>query len=112
MYDVRVDLVARANGIRSRILQCAGVPGCIGIAPTETLAKLVNHIGNTAERKPGSYPVELAQVCCRAALPAQDLDDRLQVTVVGEVRRILQSSSTKALSAPCWTRQPSVVAGA
>jgi hypothetical protein len=31
--------------------------------PTKTLAKLANHIAKTAERKPGSYPDQHAQVC-------------------------------------------------
>lgn len=85
LHGMRGDLVARAHKVRSRILQWAGIPTCIGIAPTKTLAKLANHIGKTAERKPGSYPKELAQVCNLAALPAQDLDDVLQATAVGEV---------------------------
>lgn len=85
LHGVRGDLVARAYKIRSRILQWTGIPTCIGIAPTKTLAKLANHIGKTAERKPGSYPAELAQVCNLGVLPAQDLDDVLQATAVGEV---------------------------
>lgn len=82
---VRGDLVARAFKIRSRILRWTGIPTCIGIAPTKTLAKLANHISKTAERKPGSYPVEMAQVCSLAALPAQELDAVLQATSVSEV---------------------------
>jgi len=85
LQGVRGDLVGRAHKIRSRILQWTGIPTCIGIATTKTLAKLANHIGKTAERKPGSYPQELAQVCNLAALPAQDLDDVLGATGVGEV---------------------------
>ena len=85
LHGVRGDLVLRAHKVRARILQWIGIPTCIGIAPTKTLAKLANHIAKTAERKPGSYPAELAQVCNLAALPAQDLDDILQATDVGEV---------------------------
>ena len=85
LHGVRGDLVLRARKVRERILQWIGIPTCIGIAPTKTLAKLANHIAKTAERKPGSYPQELAQVCNLAALPAQDLDDVLQATAVGEV---------------------------
>ncbi len=85
LHGVRGDLVQRARKVRERILQWIGIPTCIGIAPTKTLAKLANHIAKTAERKPGSYPQELAQVCNLAALPAQDLDDVLQATAVGEV---------------------------
>ena len=85
LQGVRGDLVARGHKVRDRILQWIGIPTCIGIARTKTLAKLANHIAKTAERKPGSYPAELAQVCNLAALPAQDLDDILQATDVGEV---------------------------
>jgi len=85
LHGVRGNLVQRAHLVRSRILQWTGVPCCVGIASTKTLAKLANHIGKTAERKPGSYPAELVQVCNLASLPAQDLDDVLQATDVGEV---------------------------
>ncbi|ARU04722.1 DNA polymerase V subunit UmuC [Comamonas serinivorans] len=82
---VRGDLVKRGHAIRSRILTWLGIPTCVGIAQTKTLAKLANHISKTAERKPGSYPAELAQVCNFAALPASDLDAILAATPVGEV---------------------------
>lgn len=82
---VRGDLTERARKIRARINQWIGVPCGIGIAPTKTLAKLANHIAKTAERKPGSYPAELAQVCNLATLPANDLDAVLGATGVGEV---------------------------
>ena len=85
LQGVRGDLVARARRVRERVLQWIGIPTCIGIAQTKTLAKLANHIAKTAERKPGSYPQELAQVCNLAALPAQDLDDVLAATGVGDV---------------------------
>lgn len=85
LQGVRGDLAHRARRVRERVLQWIGVPTCVGIAPTKTLAKLANHIAKTAERKPGSYPQELAQVCNLAALPAQDLDDVLSATGVGDV---------------------------
>ncbi|WP_374643217.1 Y-family DNA polymerase [Hydrogenophaga sp.] len=85
LNGVRGDLVARGHKVRDRILQWIGIPTCIGIAPTKTLAKLANHIAKTAERKLGSYPAELAQVCNLAALPGQELDDILLATDVGEV---------------------------
>lgn len=85
LHGVRGDLTRRAHVIRARILRWTGIPCGVGIAPTKTLAKLANHIAKTAERKPGSYPADLAQVCNLAALPAQDLDDVLRATAVGEV---------------------------
>ncbi|WP_070401335.1 Y-family DNA polymerase [Hydrogenophaga sp. PML113] len=85
LQGLRGDLVDRARRVRGRVLRWTGIPTCIGIAQTKTLAKLANHIAKTAERKPGSYPDDLAQVCNLAALPAQDRDDVLQATEVGEV---------------------------
>lgn len=85
LHGVRGNLVQRAHHVRSRILQWTGIPCGVGIASTKTLAKLANHIAKTAERKPGSYPAELAQVCNLASLPAQDLDDVLHATDVSEV---------------------------
>lgn len=82
---VRGDQIERARKIRARILQWIGIPCGVGIASTKTLAKLAYHIAKTAERKPGSYPAELAQVCDLAALPASDLDAVLAATEVGDV---------------------------
>ncbi|MDP2033410.1 MAG: Y-family DNA polymerase [Polaromonas sp.] len=79
------DLTDRARRVRERVLQWTGIPTGIGIAPTKTLAKLANHIAKSADRKPGSYPAELARVCNLARLPAADLEAVLQATAVGEV---------------------------
>ena len=85
LAGVRGDLTARSREVRERILQWTGIPTGIGMGATKTLAKLANHIAKTAERKPGSYPAELAQVCNLAALPASDLDAVFAATAVAEV---------------------------
>ena len=85
MAGVRGDLVGRSQLVRERILQWIGIPTGIGIGATKTLAKLANHVAKSADRKPGSYPAELARVCNLAVLPASDLDAVLQATEVGEV---------------------------
>lgn len=85
LAGVRGDLTARAWAIRSRILRWIGMPCGIGIGPTKTLAKLANHVAKSAERKPGSYPAELALVCNLAALPAADVQAILRATEVGDV---------------------------
>ena len=77
----------------------AGIPCGVGIGATKTLAKLANHVAKTAERKPGSYPAELAQVCNLAALPAQDLDDVLRATAVGEVWGVGRRISAQLIDA-------------
>ena len=85
LKGVRGDLVERSHKIRARILQWVGIPCCIGIGSTKTLAKLANHIAKTAERKPGVYSEKLAQVCNLSALPKEELDAVLAATPVGEV---------------------------
>lgn len=85
MAGVPGDITERARRVRERILQWTGIPTGIGIAGTKTLAKLANHVAKNADRKPGSYPAELARVCNLASLPAEDLDAVLQATDVGEV---------------------------
>lgn len=79
------DMTERSHVIRARVLQWVGIPCGIGIAPTKTLAKLANFVAKTAERKPGSYPSKLAQVCNLAQLPSEELDAVLDSTDVGEV---------------------------
>lgn len=85
LSGVRGDLVERSHKIRARVLQWVGIPCCIGLGPTKTLAKLANHIAKTAERKPGSYPARLAQVCHLGALSRLELEGVLAATDVGEV---------------------------
>jgi len=79
------DLVGRSRVLRARILQWLGLPSSIGIGPTKTLAKFANHVAKAAERKPGSYPPEHAQVCHLGALPPQRLEELLEATQVGDV---------------------------
>jgi DNA polymerase V len=85
MSGVRGDLVERSRRIRARILQWVGIPCGIGIGATKTLAKLANHVSKSAERKPGSYPDHMAQVCNLAALSPLALDAVFAATAVNEV---------------------------
>ena len=85
LAGVRGDLTDRARRIRARINAWVGIPCGIGIGSTKTLAKLANYIAKTAERKPGSYPAELAQVCNLVALQPDALAAVLATTEVGEV---------------------------
>jgi DNA polymerase V len=104
LSGMRGDLTDRARRIRARIHAWVGIPCGVGIGTTKTLAKLANHIAKTAERKPGSYPAEHAQVCNLCALTGTELDDLFMVTEVGEVwgvgRRIaaqLQAGGVKTV---------------
>lgn len=79
------ELTRRARVIRERILRSLGIPCCIGLAPTKTLAKLCNHIAKDAERKPGSYPAQLMQVCNWQELCQQQRKYLLQRTAVSDI---------------------------
>jgi DNA polymerase V len=82
---VRGDLKARAIAVRERIFRWVGIPCCVGIGPTKTLAKFANHVAKQAERKPGSYPVGHARVCDLSTLSQGERDALLSATEVGEL---------------------------
>lgn len=82
---IRGDLVMRSRKLRQRILDWVKIPTSVGIGPTKTLAKFANMVAKSAERKPGSYPAHLAQVCHLGAMPASELDAIMATTAVGEV---------------------------
>lgn len=107
-----LDLTRRAWAIRSRIQRWVGIPTCIGLAPTKTLAKLCNHIAKDAERKPGSYPIELARVCNWAELSSRMQRELLQRTPSGEVwgigKRIAKRLAEQGISTAWDVAQMSV----
>jgi hypothetical protein len=49
------DLTDYGQAIRQRVLQWVGLPVCVGIAPTKTLAKLANHVAKRCERYQGVF---------------------------------------------------------
>ena len=85
LTGLRGDMRERAVRLRQRVEDWIGIPCGIGIAATKTLAKLANHVAKTAERKPGSYPPGLAQVCHFGTLSAAEREAVLDATALGEV---------------------------
>ena len=79
------DLVAVGRDLRAAVLRETGLPTSVGFGATKTLAKLANHVGKTADRKPGSYPAQFSQVCNLGALSKDELDAVLAATEVGAV---------------------------
>lgn len=79
------DLEALGRRIREHVLQWLGLPTCVGFGPTKTLAKLANNIAKLAERKVGSYPAQLAQVCNLGAMSKRQLGWLFKRTPVDEV---------------------------
>lgn len=71
------DLVQYGQQIRARVLQWLGLPVCVGIATTKTLAKLANHVA----KKRSSY----AGVCDLSRLSGLELDTLCAEIDVGEV---------------------------
>ncbi|MBC9073422.1 Y-family DNA polymerase [Thauera sp. CAU 1555] len=71
------DRVAHGQRIRQRIAQWLGLPVCVGIAPTKTLAKLANHI---AKKDPA-----FEGVCDLAQMRVEERDARFGRIEVGEV---------------------------
>jgi DNA polymerase V len=67
------------------VLQWTGLPTSVGFASTKTLAKLANHVAKTADRKPGTYLAELAQVCRFGRMSRSELDRVMGATEVGNV---------------------------
>lgn len=75
--DGMSDLTSDAQTIRGTIKQCVGIPVCVGIATSKTLAKLANHVA----KKQKQYH----SVCDFNAMTARVLDNLLAKIEVGEV---------------------------
>jgi DNA polymerase V len=103
LSGVRGDLAERAFKIRDRIQRWTGIPTCVGIGPTKTLAKFANHVAKDAERKPGSYPERHAAVCDLSKLTRVELDELLAATPVGEVWGVGRQISKGLFDMGCST---------
>lgn len=71
------DLTETGQVIRHRIKQWVGLPVCVGIASTKTLAKLANHV---AKKRP-----QYEGVCNFKMMPVAQIDEILASIEVGEV---------------------------
>lgn len=65
------------QAIRGRVRQWTGIPVCVGIGPTKTLAKLANHIAKKNRQFDGVFDL--------AEYPPLELDSLLSSINVGEV---------------------------
>lgn len=73
--------------MRSTIKQCVGIPVCVGIAPSKTLAKLANHV---AKKQP-----RFNSVCNFNELPEDELDSLLEKIGAGEVWGVGRSTHAR-----------------
>ncbi|MFA6970604.1 MAG: Y-family DNA polymerase [Gallionella sp.] len=71
------ELTRYGQQMRSTIKQCVGIPVCVGIAPSKTLAKLANHV---AKKQPS-----FNGVCNFNELSEDELDNLLEKIGVGEI---------------------------
>jgi DNA polymerase V len=81
------------QAIRARVRQWTGIPVCVGIGPTKTLAKLANHIAKKNPRFSGVFDL--------ASYPPAQLEELLTKVDVGEVwgvgRRIAEKLKTAGI---------------
>lgn len=89
------DLVAIGRELRAQVLAWTGLPTSIGFGATKTLAKLANHVAKTADRKPGRYPPQYAQVCNFVDLSTEEFHAVLGATDVGDVWGIGRKTAPK-----------------
>jgi DNA polymerase V len=82
---VRGDLVAIGRELRDTVLREVGLPTCVGLGPHQDLGQAGQPRRQAAERKPGSYPASLAQVCNVAAMTRAEREQLFAATPVGEV---------------------------
>ncbi len=88
-----VDLEAEAVALRARILKWTGVPVCVGIAPTRTLAKIANKLAKKQGRVSGVYLMDT---------PAR-IEQGLRDTEIDSVWGIGPAYATKLMKAGCYT---------
>jgi len=77
LTGIATDHTEYAQRIRETIRLCVGIPVCVGIAPSKTLAKLANHVAKKDAR--------FGSVCDFNALTEEELDNLFASIAVGEV---------------------------
>lgn len=88
------DLTRYGQTMRGAIRQCVGIPVCVGIASSKTLAKLANH---AAKKRP-----QYGGVCNFNEMPEPELDALLAGIGAGEVWGVGRRTAAK-LQAMCIT---------
>ncbi|MEO8343981.1 MAG: DUF4113 domain-containing protein, partial [Gallionella sp.] len=81
------DLTCYAQEMRSNIKRCVGIPVCVGIGSSKTLAKLANHVAKKQK--------QFHSVCDFNAMTARELDNLLAKIEVGEVWGVGRRSTVR-----------------
>lgn len=107
------DVANVAQHVRDQILQCVGIPTCIGVAPTKTLAKVANHIAKANPANKGVFVLE----------KEEEIDAALKSFEVGELWGVGKKIAARLMSYgiktaydlkkvnPRWMRQHFTVVG-
>lgn len=86
----RIDGATLGGQIRQRVAQWCGLPVCVGVGATRTLAKLANHMAKTRP--------EFNGVCDLMAMPARDFEGIAVTMCVGDVWGIGGKLSARLVS--------------
>jgi DNA polymerase V len=81
------ELTRHAQQMRNTVKQYVGIPVCVGIAPSKTLAKLANHVAKKQPRFVG--------VCNFNELPDDELNSLLGDIGVGEIWGVGRSTTLR-----------------
>ncbi|MDO5017547.1 MAG: DUF4113 domain-containing protein [Porphyromonas sp.] len=57
-FDPQDDYMAMSRDIRQKLLKGVGIPTCVGISKTKTLAKLANRVAKKFDRYKGVYAID------------------------------------------------------
>ncbi len=87
LTGIPADHTAYGQQMRENIKRCVGIPVCVGIASSKTLAKLANHVAKKNVRFGG--------VCDFNALTEKERDDLFAAIAVGEVWGVGRRSTGK-----------------
>jgi DNA polymerase V len=87
LTGMNINRIAYGQQMRKTIRQCVGIPVCVGIASSKTLAKLANHVAKKQ--------AQLNGVCDFNAMPEHDLDALLARIEVGEVWGVGRRSAAR-----------------
>ncbi|SFO21792.1 DNA polymerase V [Nitrosospira briensis] len=95
LHSLWPSFASMGQSIRQRVLQWTGLPVCVGIGPSKTLAKLANHIAKKNSRFNG--------VCDLAAMNPAEIDALLAGIEVGEVWGVGGRINAHLQAAGIWT---------
>jgi DNA polymerase V len=87
LTGIPTDRTDYGQRIRQTIRQSVGIPVCVGIAPSKTLAKLANHVSKNNPR--------FGSVCDFNSMSTTELDSLLDSIPIGEVWGVGRRSAPK-----------------